>query len=668
MFNRSVLTIKGIGDKKAKALNKLGISTVMDLLEHYPKRYDDFSKPSRIAGLNSGEHGVFLARVISSEKTYSASGKAMIKFELADDDASITAIFMNSPYMSKLLKSGVIYWFHGEITLAGRKLCVFHPEFCEYKKSPEGFGIRPVYPLSGGIKQGDLINALTSCRDLIPLVNETLPKSVVSSANLVARSEALSLIHFPNNISDTIRARRRLVFEEMYNVQVSLLLAKKAIRMNPRICTYKVLELENVFSMFPFDLTSSQKEVIGEIFSDLYSEYTMNRLVFGDVGSGKTVVAIAAAIAAIKSGYQVAVMAPTEILARQHFDVFSKFLAKDISLDLLLSAVKDKKDVLSNVSQGKTDILIGTHALIQSSVEFKALQIVITDEQHRFGVTQRSALKDKALEVPDILALSATPIPRTLSMALYGDLDISYLTDMPSGRKAIITRYIPNAEKLALVDEIREHLLNGERAYFVAPRIEDDEAADLHSAELMYDGLKKIYKNFNVGLLHGKMSQDEKFSIMSDFKNGLIQILVATSVIEVGIDVKEASIIVISDADRFGLSQLHQLRGRVGRGERQGYCFLTGDISKGTSKSRIDAMVNENSGFKLAEIDLQLRGAGQVLGTRQHGFEKFKIADYARDYDVIKEARSIAEDYLDSLGEHELITLIESYHQNHYLG
>ncbi len=659
MLDKGLKTLKGIGEKKAKSFSKLGIDSLFDLIEHYPKRYEDLSKPKRIETLVDGEGAVFLARVVSFENSRISGGKNLLKCRLEDDTGYISALYINAPYVSRLLKKGELYWFYGLVSIKGRNYSTFHPEFTPYSKKPEGFGIRPVYPLSSGINQSDIRNALRSCENLFSMVPEKLPDSVIEARSMLGKADALRAVHFPRTMTELEAGRNRLIFEEIFEVQLYLLALKKAAMMDTRTMVYSEMPLDDLLSAFPFELTGSQKKSIMEVQRDLYSKHPMNRLIFGDVGSGKTVIAIASALFALNSGFQVCVMAPTEILARQHFEVFTKLIPSQYKVGLLVSGVNDKKALLDGIRNGDYDVVVGTHAILQDGVEFKSLSLVITDEQHRFGVGQRTKLKDKSKVQADVLVMSATPIPRTLSLAFYGDLDISYVTDMPKGRKPIITKYVKDSEKRDLLKFIRNRILAGERVYFVAPRIEDSEDNNMVSVEKLYNALKRIYSKFNVELLHGKMSSEQKSGIMEGFKAGKIDIVVATSVIEVGIDVPEATIIVITDVDRFGLSQLHQLRGRVGRGDAQSYCFLTGGGSGEVAKRRIDAMVSETSGFKIAEIDLEIRGPGEVLGKRQHGFERFKIADYTRDYHLISEARDLASDYLDGLSESELKSYIK---------
>ncbi len=636
MLSQSIKTIKGIGSKKAEFFANLGVFTLLDLMSLYPFRYQDLSQAKMIKDIQNEEEAVFLARVFSLESSRSQKGKNILRVNLNDNNNTIQAIFVNSPYMSKLLKKGELYWFYGKCQSYGKYKSVFHPEFALFSENPAGMGIKSIYPLSQDLKQKDVKNAMTSCQNLFELVPENLPKTIIDDFSLLPKSKAMYLMHFADNMEDIEKAKYRLKFEEIYLQQKQIFEARQKQKEQTRQHFYEDVAIEELYSLFNFELTNSQKQTIIEIKNDLKNETLMNRLIFGDVGSGKTAVAIVSSYIAFKSNYQSCIMAPTEVLAKQHYDEFKKILGDKASISLLVSSVKNKNKILDNLQNGSCDIVIGTHAIIEDTVEFNNLSMVITDEQHRFGVKQRSALKNKAPNGADILSMSATPIPRTLSMVYYGDLDISYLLDMPKGRKEVITKYVAGVDdKRKLIKFIYDRLNEGEQAYFLAPRIEDNDEKTKTSVEKMYQYFKEVYPNFQIEYLHGKINPIEKNRIMESFKEGKTQILIATTVIEVGVNVPNATIMLISSIENFGLSQLHQLRGRVGRGNKQSYCFLTANKITDTVLQRVDAMQDYHSGFDIAEIDLKMRGPGEIVGNRQHGFKKFKLVDYEKDYELI---------------------------------
>ncbi len=642
MLNQSIKSIKGIGDKKASFFKNMGVSNLYDLLSLYPFRYEDLSKATKISDMEDDVYYVFVARVVYFESSYSKGGKKMIKVELEDDSSSLEAIFVNMPYLKSILKKGEIYWFYGKCSTFGNYKSTFHPEFFSYENYPNGMGIRPIYSLSGDLKQKDVKSSIEACKNLFELIAENLPDEIIKKENLMQKNEAMFTMHFPKSFDDLERAKYRLKFEEIYLQQEIISNKRKVNKEAKRKHLYDEVSSDEIYSLFDFEMTNSQKSAITEMKDDLQSDILMNRLLFGDVGSGKTAIAISLSYIAVKNGYQACIMAPTEVLARQHYSEFSKTLGDYYNVELLVSSVKNKNEITDLLKSGEIDIIIGTHALIEDNVIFNKLSMIITDEEHRFGVNQRKALKNKAISGADYLSMSATPIPRTLSMIHYGDLDISYLTDMPKNRKKIITKYVNgNESKRKLLKFIYDAFKNGEQAYFLAPRIEDYEEQNKNSVEKMYKSLSSIFKGFEIAYLHGKMKAEEKNQIMSDFKLGKIQALVSTTVVEVGVDVPNATIIVISQMENFGLSQLHQLRGRVGRGDKQSYCFLISDNKNENTAMRIEAMQNYDSGFDLAEIDLKMRGAGDILGTRQHGFKQFKLVDYFEDRELIEKVASL---------------------------
>ncbi len=642
MLKQSIKTIKGIGSKKAEFFASLGVYSLLDLMSLYPFRYEDLSSPSMISDIENEEEAVFLARVLSFESSRSYNGKNILRVNLSDDYSKMQAIFVNSPYIQKLLIKDEIYWFHGKCSVYGKYKSVFHPEFLLYSDKPEGMGIKPVYPLNKDLKQKDIKNALASCENLFDLIEENLPEKIIDKFDLIKKSEAMYAMHFPSSMENVEKARYRLKFEEIYLQQKEIFEKRKLEREKKRKNFYTDVNSEEIFSIYDFELTESQKKTVEDIRCDLKSDAIMKRLIFGDVGSGKTVIAISAAYMALKSSYQTCIMAPTEVLATQHYEEFKKYLSKEAKICLLVASVKEKDRLIKEIAAGRYDIIVGTHALIQENVSFKKLSIIVTDEEHRFGVKQRHSLQNKALDGADTLSMSATPIPRTLSMIYYGNLDISYLVDMPKGRKKIITKFVDGREnKKKLLKFIYDKIKEGEQAYFLAPRIEDDEEKNKSSVEKMVKYFREIFPDFSISYLYGKMNSAEKERRMEAFKKGEISILISTTVIEVGINVPNATIILISGIENFGLSQLHQLRGRVGRGEKQSYCFLTTNKKSPNLMNRVKAMERYNSGFDIAEMDLKMRGPGEILGDKQHGFKLFKLIDYLEDHDLIMKVHKI---------------------------
>lgn len=642
MLNQSIKILKGIGGKKAEFFANLGVHTLRDLLHLYPLRYEDLRKSMPISELRNDQSAVFLAMVEGFEQTISSGGKKMTRAKLAYDGSSVQALFVHMPYLQNLLKKGEIYWFYGKVSVNGTFRRLFHPEFYAYPEYPNGLGIKPIYPLSRDLKQKDVRNAVESCKNLFSMITDPIPDEILSRFSLISKAEALYSVHFPKDLEEIERARFRLKFEELYLQQKKVFEARLEHQLEIRKHFYKPLSEEELFSLFEFELTASQKSTLQEIQRDLDGELLMRRLVFGDVGSGKTAIAIASCYLAVKSGFQACVMAPTEVLAKQHFLEFSERLGETYRIALLVSSEKNKKKLAEDLREGRIDIVVGTHALIEEKIDFKNLALVVTDEQHRFGVRQRKHLKEKAKNGADVLSMSATPIPRTLSMVYYGDIDISYLTDMPKGRKKVITRFVDgNDQKRKLLKFIYDKVKSGEQAYFLAPRIDDDEEKTKSSVEKMYHYFKSIYKDFSISALHGKMKAEEKNAVMQNFKDGKVQILISTTVIEVGVNVPNATIMLISNMEHFGLSQLHQLRGRVGRSEKQSYCFLTTSKPSDSVALRVQAMETCDNGFDIAEMDLKLRGPGEISGSKQHGFERFRLVDYSRDQDLIQSIRNI---------------------------
>lgn len=659
MLKRSVKILKGVGEVKAAALAKLGVETIEDLIHHYPRRYEDLSHPIRLSEARDGEEAVFLARVMSIDKSYSKDYKNLTRVRCEDDTVSINILYMGLHNAAHSLVRGELYWFSATIHVSGNYLSAFHAEFLPYTSNMEGFGIRPIYPLSNGLNQGDFYKWLRASEYLFSEVDSSLPLELENRLGLFSKREALEKLHFPKSMEDAREASKRLMAEELFDKELKLAATKALNSLKTKPWTYQNISMEELKALFPYELTASQLKAIEDIRRDLYAKKPMTRLLFGDVGSGKTAVAVAAVYMALASGYQACILAPTEILARQHFKQFQSLLGDRANIVLLTSGAKDKPEIYEAIAIGAHQVVIGTHAVLQENVGFNKLSLIITDEEHRFGVRQKQGLVEKSNEFADSLSLSATPIPRTLTKAYYGDMDLSYLDELPTGRLRIITKYISVKEKPELLHFIEKHIREGEQAYFVLPRIEDEPDLSLNNVIRTHAWLKKTFSFVNVGLLHGQMSSEEKAGVLEDFSEGEISILVATSVVEVGIDVPGATMIVISDAERFGLSQLHQLRGRVGRGSKQSFCFLTSSNYDDDAKRRIDALQTYHSGYDIALMDLEIRGPGDVLGIRQHGFGAGSQNSLVEELDLIEALRKELETYLSDFDSEKLNQILE---------
>lgn len=648
MFFESITEIKGIGDTRAKALSRLNIFTVSDMLYHFPRRFEDRSVMKSIFELSDGETAVFSAVPYGGMSVnFVRRGMTVYRQTFTDETGSIDAVWFNNPYVKNFFKKGVRYNFYGKISAKYRKKEVTAPIF-EKSDAPRQTGrIIPIYNLTAGLTQNVFMQTMEKCiaasKGCIP---ETLPPYIRKEFSLAAIDFSMQNIHFPKDNESFALARRRFVFEEFFELRAGLALARQSRKKSG---TAKALSasLDDFCSLLPFTPTNAQRSAMEEVFSDISKTAPMNRLIQGDVGCGKTIIACAALFAAAKSGFQGAFMAPTEILAAQHFQSLKKMFP-EINIVLLsgsLSAAQ-KKAVKSQMSDGTAQIIIGTHALFDDTVAFKNLALVVTDEQHRFGVKQRNALSAKGIN-PHTLVMSATPIPRTLSHVLYGDLDVSIIDELPPGRQKVDTFFIGSDKRERALGFVLKELRKGNRAYIVCPLVEEGELSDLQNVTEYTAKIKrKYFKDVNIACVHGKMKQAEKDSIMSGFYKGDIQVLVATTVIEVGVNVPEANIMIIENAERFGLSQLHQLRGRVGRGAEKSYCIMISDNNSDITKKRLSIMTKTNDGFKISEEDLKLRGPGDFFGTRQHGLPELKIANIFTDGLLLREAGKAANEVL----------------------
>ena len=571
----------------------------------------------------------------------------MQRLIVRDETGEAIITWFNQPYLRDTIKTGEKYKFFGKVNKKTGKVMFNSPVFDRGDKIQNTGRIIPIYPLTFKLSQNQLRKIMEAgIKEVYGNLPETLPNYLLEEYKLENINDATKHIHFPDEFKDFNIARKRLVFEELLSVQLALLELKNSYNNDIKgIAFSKDAKMSDVINSLPFKLTKAQLRVLEEIDNDMESNKNMNRLLQGDVGSGKTVVAMCAAYKAVKSGYQAAIMAPTAILATQHLENF-KGMLEDLGIrcELLISGItkKKKEDILERLKNGEIDILIGTHAIIEDNVIFKKLGLVVTDEQHRFGVKQRTKIAEKG-ENPDVLVMTATPIPRTLALILYGDLDISIIDELPPNRKKIET-FAVNKKMTDRVNAfIRKQIEEGRQAYIVCPLVEENEEMDLKSVEKIYETYsKEIFPDYKVEYIHGKMKQKEKDSIMERFKNKEIDILISTTVIEVGVDVPNSNIMVIENAERFGLAQLHQLRGRVGRGDYQSYCILKFEGKSDTVRKRMKVMCETNDGFVISEKDLELRGSGDFFGTMQHGLPEFKIANLFEDVDMLKMVQSVA--------------------------
>ena len=646
-LNKDVKYIKGVGPARVELLNKLGIFTLKDLITYYPRTYEDRNKPKYICECEEGEEVLIEAIVCSSITNVRLKGKTMQRLIVRDETGSATITWFNQTYLKSKFKVGDKYKFFGKVSKKGEKVMFNSPVFDVEEKTQNTGRIIPIYPLTYNLSQNNLRKIMESAiKEVYGKLQETLPEYLLKEYNLENINDATRHIHFPNEFKDFNIARNRLVFEELLSVQLALLeLKNRYINEEQGIKFSKEVKMSEVINMLPFKLTKAQLRVLEEIDNNMESEKSMNRLLQGDVGSGKTVVAMCAAYKAVKSGYQAAIMAPTAILATQHLENFKNILEKlDIKCELLISGItkKKKEDILERLRNGDIDILIGTHAIIEENVVFKNLGLVVTDEQHRFGVKQRTRIAEKGKN-PDVLVMTATPIPRTLALILYGDLDISIIDELPPNRKKVETFAVGKNMTDRVNRFIKKQIQEGRQAYIVCPLVEENEEMDLKSVEKLYETYsKEVFPEYRVEYIHGKMRPKEKDSIMERFKNKEIDILISTTVIEVGVDVPNSNIMVIENAERFGLAQLHQLRGRVGRGEYQSYCILKYEGKSENVRKRMKVMCETNDGFIISEKDLELRGAGDFFGTMQHGLPEFKIANLFEDIETLKMVQSAA--------------------------
>lgn len=646
-LNKDVKYVKTVGPNRVKLLNKLNIYTLKDLITYYPRDYEDRSKPKNLYECVDGEE-VLIEAMATGRIAEMRKGRMVIsKLTVKDQTGTCYITWFNQGYLRDKFQHGRMYRFFGKISVKGSRFEMNSPVYDEIDQSKNTGKIIPIYPLTYELKQNTLRRIIENgLAEVKGQLTETLPEYILKENNLWDINSTIERIHFPHEFSDFNKARERLVFEELLTMQLALLKLKNNYEHDTNGIQFsKSVKMSDVINILPFKLTKAQLRVLEEIDKDMESNKPMNRLLQGDVGSGKTVVAMIAAYKAVKSGYQATIMAPTAILASQHLESFQGILNElGIRSELLISSVTKKKkaEILERLQNGEIDILIGTHAILEENVVFKNLGLVVTDEQHRFGVKQRSTIASKS-QNPDVIAMSATPIPRTLALILYGDLDISIIDELPPNRKKIETFAVRKNMEERVNAFIRKQIDEGRQAYIVCPLVEENEDMGLQSVIHLEEKYKtETFSDYKVAYLHGKMKAKEKDEIMQKFKDGEIQILIATTVIEVGVNVPNASIMVVENAERFGLAQLHQLRGRVGRGEYQSYCILKYEGNGETVRQRMKVMCDTNDGFIISEKDLELRGSGDFFGTEQHGLPEFKIANLFEDIGVLKKVQAIA--------------------------
>lgn len=641
--------IKGIGEKKIALLNKLGIFTVNNLLEYFPYSYIDTTKFKKISEITEEGSYSYRLKIISLMENRKKRNIRVTKFLAMDEEMNYcTIVYFNNIFISKNLKINNVYEMYGRAKLLGKNVEIQSPTM-QNKANIIG-SIIPQYHLCKGISNLDIVKIIQNLLKKNSYFEEKIPSNILNELNLESYDNAIRNIHFPKDNEGFIRAKRRLVFDEIFYFQLSM---KKIKRNNYDAIKFEIKdETFDFIKSLSFKLTNSQNKVLDDIFRDMTSDKQMNRLVQGDVGCGKTIISFVAMFNVIKNGFQSVLMAPTEILARQHYESAKKLFFKyNIKVELLVGSLKEseKKVIREKIENGEVDIIIGTHAVFQEKVVYKNLGFVITDEQHRFGVKQRLLLSKKSKN-PDILVMSATPIPRTVGLVMFCDLDISTIDELPSGRGKVNTYFVDENYEERYMNFIKKYISEGRQAYIVCPLVDESDTLELQSVINLYERLKERYfQDIEIEFIHGKIKPVDKDRIMKNFENGKIKVLVATTVIEVGINVPNSNIMVIYNAERFGLSQLHQLRGRIGRGNYESFCILVSNNKSTNVKKRMDIMCSSNDGFYISEQDFLLRGYGDILGYRQSGEARFKILNIQKDYELLKSAIK----YVDEILKHD---------------
>lgn len=671
LIDTPISSIKGVGKKKQKMLEKINIYTVGDLIHYFPREYSDRSKIYKILDLTDGQNANLELEIIKGPIIRRVSKKVSVLNFIAKDDTGIIYLtWFNQEFVKNQIEIGQNLRVTGKVKKAYGKTELHQIIFENTENENKLTGkIVPIYGLTKGINNSDIIKWVEEAFETYSeYVDSIVPSIIRENRTLINYKEALKLYHFPQNRESFKEAKRTLVYEELFSTEIGISMIKKQNK-KIGISFSKTKELGSFVKELPFELTDAQTKVVGEILDDMESNTTMSRLVQGDVGSGKTVVAVISLYNAVLNNYQGVMLVPTEILAKQHFEKMKMFFEKtNVKLGLLVGSMTAKQKRITNeaLKNGEIDIIIGTHALLEDAIEFNNLGLVVTDEQHRFGVRQRAKLALKGNNI-DVLVMTATPIPRTLSLIVYGDLDISIIDQLPSGRKPIKTYVVGSNKRFDAYTFIEEQIKKGRQGFVVCPAIEQSEEIDMKSAEEVYQVIKNHLPNCKIGLIHGKLNKKDKDCIMNEFVNADIDILVSTTVIEVGVDIPNATIMLVENAERFGLAQLHQLRGRIGRSSHESYCILVNESKSEISKQRMDIMKHSTDGFEIAEKDMEIRGTGQVFGLKQHGLPEFKIADLVKDIKVLSEIKMDCEKLLEgsitltSDEEQKIIKRVEQY-------
>lgn len=651
-------SVKGIGEKKKAIFNKCGIYTIMDLLLYFPRDYEKINCVT-VDNFIIGAKNLIKLRVIDKHNDIRVNGKTITSITFIHGTTKIIGKWFNQPYMKNKFKIGYSYFLEGKLDNFKNKLFIINPTVVN-ESIEKCTVIKPKYNLKSGLTDNVFRKTILEVLDNIS-IKENLPQKLIDKYDLCTLNYAIRNIHNPKGEVDLKKSLERLKFQEMFTYCLKVNMLKDYLNNNNGISFPISPYLKDLKESLPFELTKAQKNVIKEVLINGKKNSPMNRLIQGDVGSGKTMIAIISMFNVVKNGYQAALMAPTEVLAQQHYDEVYKILnAFGVKIELLTSSIskKNKEDIKLRLKNGEIDIIVGTHALIQEDVEFKNIGLAITDEQHRFGVLQRNKLNSKGKNI-DVLVMSATPIPRTLSLVMYGDLEVSIIDELPPGRQKIDTYSVNKEYRKRVYNFALKQINEGRQIYVVCPLVEENENMDISSIESIYEELSSIYfKKIPIGILHGKMNNKDKEKIMREFKDGLIKVLICTTVVEVGVNVPNATLMIIENAERYGLSQLHQLRGRVGRGKYKSYCILISDIKNNKTKKRMDIMKNSNDGFYIAEEDLKIRGSGEMFGFRQHGEDGFVLSDIFKDVDVLKKTFIEAKEFCKS-SEYEDIKLKE---------
>ena len=657
-LNDPITILKGIGPAKAKQFANLNIVTLRDLICHFPRGYEDRTRIIPIEKLEPDVPACFRAMVMNTPRTsHIRKGLDITRTQVADSTGRLNLTFFNNRFAAEQLQYGKEYIFFGAVSGDFIGYNMTNPVFEAMDSAPVTTRrILPIYPLTAGLTNGAVLKAVRQALSVCDPPPEILPEEVRQEYGILPAERAYAAIHEPASMTEAELAKKRLIFEEFFVFSAGLALMRAA-RAEKRTEPYQNVALDAFFGALPFRLTGAQQRAIAEILTDLQRGVPMNRLVQGDVGSGKTMVAAAAAFCAIQNGHQAALMAPTEILAEQHYASLGRLLSPlGIRTEQLTGSMtpKEKRQIRERIASGEAQLAVGTHALLSDATQFADLGLVITDEQHRFGVSQRSRLSAKGTD-PHLLVMSATPIPRTLALLMYGDLDVSILDERPPGREAVDTFLVGESYRPRINAFIRKQVAQGHQCFIVCPAVEENEELGMKAATVWADTLQRtVFPDLRVALLHGQMKGAEKEAVMAAFARGEADVMVATTVIEVGVDVPNATLMVIEDADRFGLSQLHQLRGRVGRGSAKSYCILTSHNRNPETLQRLKALCRTNDGFKIAEEDLKLRGPGDFFGSRQSGLPAFRVADLSFDLAALKEAQQASAEWIDAYGASDL--------------